>query len=73
MFHAGNESRPADERDRRFATQHDAQQVIEAGEVVHVGMRDEHVRQPHQLAGRQHRDVPEVEQQRAALVAEVDV
>src|SRR5215472_9057012 len=40
-----------------IATQADSQQVIETGEVIHVGMRDEKVTHSQKLAGRQSRNV----------------
>ena len=52
---------------------HDGEQTVESGEMIHVRMRDEDVREPHQLARRQRVDVADVEQQRAPLVAKVDV
>src|ERR1041385_1889711 len=46
--------------------------MIESREMIHVRVRDEHVRHAHQFARRQHADVAKVEQHRAALVPEID-
>ncbi|OIQ71403.1 hypothetical protein GALL_469770 [mine drainage metagenome] len=68
-----DETRPAEEHEACLAAEHDAQQMIEPGKMIHVRVGDEHVRQPHQLARSKHGDVAQVEQQRAALVAKVDI
>src|SRR5882762_3791011 len=47
--------------------------MIESGKVVHVRVGDKYVRQPHQLARRQHGDVAEIEQHCPPLVAKIDV
>src|SRR2546421_6584275 len=47
--------------------------MIEPGKVIHVRVRDEHVRNPHELPRRQHAQVAKIEEQRAAFVAEVDI
>src|ERR1700732_2629128 len=46
--------------------------MIKAGEMVHVGMRDEDVAHPQKLAGRQTRDVADVKQDRPPLELQVD-
>ena len=48
------------------------QQVIKAGEMVHVGMRDEDVADPQKLAGRQARHVADVKQDRPPIELQVD-
>jgi hypothetical protein len=68
-----DESLRAVERQRSLPAQAHAQQTVETHEVIHVGMRHEDVARPQQLARRQSRDVPQVEQQRAPLEEEVDV
>ncbi|MNM91543.1 hypothetical protein D3C81_1038460 [compost metagenome] len=66
-----HEPRPAVQRDGRLAPEQYPQQVVEAGEVVHMGMRDKHMRDAHQIARHQRGDVAQVEQQGAPLVEEV--
>ena len=51
----------------------DAQQPVEPAEMVHVGMRDEDVADPQQLARRQRQQVAEIEQQGAPGEAKVKV
>ena len=53
--------------------QTDAQQPVEAVEVIHVGVGHEDVGHPQQLFRRQQGKVPEIEQQRTLLEVEVDV
>lgn len=55
------------------ATEADAQQMIEAGEVIHVRMRYEHVADAQQLARRHVGDIADVEQHGATLELEIDV
>ena len=55
------------------AAQADAQQPVEAEEVVHVRVGDEHVRDAQQLLVGQGREIAEIEQQRPWLELEVDV
>lgn len=50
-----------------------AQEVIEADEVIHVGVRDEDVRQPQDPARAQRGQVAEIEEQRAPLEHELHV
>ncbi len=73
VFHLRDEAGPADEHDALLAPEQHAQQGVEAGEVIHVRVADEHMRHAHQLAWRQHADVAEIEQQRPPFVAKVDV
>src|ERR1700687_1634806 len=56
-----------------LAPEHDAQQMIEPGKVIHVRVGYKDVRQAHQLARRQHADVAEIEKQRPPFVAKVDI
>src|SRR5438067_8761378 len=67
-----DEIRASVKRQAGFTSEHDAQQMIEPGKVVHVRVRDEHMRYAHQLARRQHADVAQIEQQRAAFVTKID-
>lgn len=69
----GDEAGPAEQHDAVLAPEQDAQQLVEADEVVDVGVTDEHMRHAQQLARRQHGDVAQIEQQRPAFVAKVDV
>ena len=55
------------------ASQTDSQQVIETGEVIHVGVRDEYVADAQQLARRQSGDIANIEQDRAAFKFQVDI
>jgi len=61
VFDLRDEARPADKRQALLAPEHDAQHLVEADEVVHVGVADEGMRHAQQLARRQHRDVAEIE------------
>src|SRR5689334_17173608 len=45
-----------------IAAETDAQQVVEAGEMVHVCMRDEEITHSQELTGRQIRNVADVKQ-----------
>src|SRR5262245_10904174 len=45
-----DEARPTEQQQARLAPEHHAQEVIEAGEVVHVGVGDENMREAHQLS-----------------------
>src|SRR5208283_5290225 len=56
-----------------FSAEQSPQQVIKAGEVVHVSMRDEDVGDAQQFARRQTADVADVEEQRAALEDEIHI
>src|SRR5689334_12425568 len=49
-----------------IAAEAHAQQMIEAGEVIHMRVTDEHIADPQQHAGRQARDVTDIEKQRTA-------
>jgi hypothetical protein len=66
------EARPAPQHETADPAKAECEQVVEAGEVVHVGVTDERVADAQQQARRQVLDVTEVEQQRAAFVAHVD-
>ncbi len=50
-----------------------AQQGVEAGEVIHVGVGDEGVGHLQQLARRQRRKIAEIEEQGPALEKEIHV
>jgi hypothetical protein len=52
--------------DRFVPPQQQTQQAIELSEVIHVGMADKGVADPHQLSSWQSADVAHVEQQGAA-------
>jgi len=54
------------------AVQADPQQAVEAGEMIHVGVGNERMRDAAELACGQRRQVAEVEQQRATAKAKVD-
>ncbi len=69
----GDEARPAVQRDARLAAEHHPQPAVEADEMIDVRVADEDVRQAQQFARRQRGNVAQVEQQRAPLVAKVDV
>ena len=69
----GDEAFRPDEAQRLRAMQADPQQTIEAGKMIHVGVRHEDVAHPHQLPGRQGGDVTEVEQQGTARAAQIEV
>ena len=73
VFDLRDELGPAKQHDVRLAPEHDAQQMIEPGKVIHVRMGDKDVRQAHQLARRQHADVAEIEKQCPPFVAKVDI
>jgi hypothetical protein len=68
-----DETRRAEEVERAAPMQAQAQQAVEAGEVVHVGVRDERVAHLQELPRREGREVAEVEEQRPAIEEEVDV
>lgn len=53
--------------------QTDTQQMIEAGEVIHVRVRNEHVADPEELTRREPRDIADIEEQRTPLELEIDV
>src|SRR5262245_32501564 len=52
--------------------EHKAQQLIEANEVVHVPVRDEDIGDAKEFAGRQRRNISEVEKESAPLKRQVD-
>ena len=47
--------------------------MIKTGKVIHVRMGDEHLREAHELARRQHGNVAEVEKQRPVFITKVDI
>jgi hypothetical protein len=57
---------------RHRPMQTDAQEPIEAGKMIHVGVRQEGMAHAQQLARRQRRQIAEIEQQGAAAEAEID-
>jgi hypothetical protein len=61
-----------DEMKRHRPTQTDAEEPIEAGKMIHVGVRYEGMAHPQEVARRQRRQIAEVEQKRAAAEAEID-
>ena len=71
--HVGDDPRRAEQVDVQLAGEKDAQQVVEADEVVHVRVRHEHVRDLEQRRRRLAVDAAEVEQHRPPLVAQADV
>ena len=68
--HVVDDARRAEEVDVQLAGEEDAQQVVEADEVVHVRVRHEHVRDLEQRRRRLAVDAAEVEQHGASLVAQ---
>src|SRR5512139_3145455 len=50
-----------------------AHEPVEADEVVHMRVRDEHMGEPQQMSRRERRVVAEIERERALLEAEIDV
>jgi len=49
------------------ASKHKPQQVVEAGEMVHVAVGDEDIADPQELAGRQRRQIAEVKEERPPI------
>jgi hypothetical protein len=72
VFDAVQKLRRTEQAHMFRAAEADAQQSIEAGKVVHVGVRDEHVADAQQLPRGQAADVTDIEQQRATGEPEVD-
>ena len=72
MLDLVDEARRADEVERTAAVQAHAQQAVEAGKMIHVGVRDKHMADPQELAGGERRDIAEIEQDGAAAEAEID-
>src|SRR5205085_9793483 len=68
-----DEMRASEQDDPGLASEHDTQPMIEAGKVVHVRVRDENMRDAHQLPRRQHAQITQIKEQRAAFIAEVDI
>src|SRR5262249_14816354 len=52
--------------------QQQPEQAVKSRKMVHVGVRDEPMADPEDLAGRERMNVPEIEQKRPATEAEVD-
>jgi len=73
VLHPGGETGRAEEVDPLFAPEAESQQMIEADEMVDVGMGDEDVGKPQDLAGRERHDVPQIEEERPPFVKEIDV
>jgi hypothetical protein len=71
-LHLGEDARRPEELDRVRPAERDAQQPVETHEVVHVGVRDEHMADAQQLAWRQRADVAEIEEQGALFEEEID-
>src|SRR5262245_39288794 len=69
----GDDPGRAEQFDMLFAGKKDAQQVVEADEVVHVRMRDEYVRELEQRRRGLAVDAAEIEQHGAALVSQPHV
>ena len=59
--------------DTFFTPQTEPEQMVEADEMVDVGMGDEDMREPQDLAGRQCPDVSQVEEERPAFIKEIDI
>jgi hypothetical protein len=72
-FHLLRESRRPHQMERFRPVQTKPEQAIEAGEMVHVGMGNECMADPHQLTRGEKADVAEVEEQRTPSKPEVDV
>ena len=73
MLDLRDEIRSSEQHQTGLAPKHHAQQMIEPGEVIHVRMRDEDMRDTHQFSRRKHRNIAEVEQQRSTLIAKIDI
>ena len=73
MLDAVEKAGRAEEVKALVPPEEDPQQGVEAGEVVHVGVRDEGVAHLQELARGERREVPEVEEKGAAVEMEVDV
>jgi hypothetical protein len=72
VFHLVDEPLRPVQRERSIPAEAGPQQAVETHEVVHVGVRHEHVAGAQQLARRDRRDVAQVEEQGAALEQDVD-
>jgi len=73
MFHLGGEPGRAEEMDTFFTPQTEPEQMVEADEMVDVGMGDEDMREPQDLAWRQCPDVSQVEEERPTFIKEIDI
>lgn len=73
VLHPVDEAGRAVQPQALMAPQAHAQQPVEAGEMVHVGVRHEHIAEAQDLLRHQPADVTEVEHQRPALVPEIEV
>src|SRR6185369_15194966 len=73
VFHLGDKPGRAEEVDTFFASQAEPEQMVEADEMVDVGMGDEDMREPQDLAGREGPDVSQVEEERPPFVKEIDI
>ena len=62
----------AEQANRPLAAEGEAQEVVKAGPVVHVGVRDEDVGHPQELAGRQGGEIAGVDEEGAAAVHQID-
>ena len=72
MLDAIGKTRGANEVKGQSAMQTNTQQPIKAREMIHMGVRHEHVAHAQQLPGRQRRELAEIEQQGPAAEAEID-
>jgi len=67
-----NEAVRTDDVQRQGPIETDAQEPVEPGEMIHVGMGYESMARAQELAWRQRREIAEIEQQRATPEAEID-
>jgi hypothetical protein len=72
VLDAFGEAGGTDQMQRRVPIETDAQQPIEAREMVHVGMGDESVAHAQELARGQDANISEVEEQRPTTEPEID-
>ncbi len=72
MFDTVGEPARADQVQRRCPMQTNPEQPIEAGKMVHVGMRHESMSKAQKLARRERRQITEIEQQGTTAKSEVD-
>src|SRR5262249_42088671 len=68
-----DESSRTEQADLLLAPDVEAQQPVEADEVVDMRVRDEHLLEPQDLSCRQRRDVAEIDEDRALLEQRLDV
>ena len=73
MFEPIDEARGTVEIKPQVPAEQDAQQRVESGEMIHVGVADEDVAEAQQLARAQIRNIAEIEQHGAFLEHELAV